>query len=60
VRRRENLDAACANVEQRISTSKLRFRRASGAQEAVFAVSLPLGVDPTKSLSRRASDRWDG
>ena len=39
--------------------TKIRFRRARGAQPAAFAVGLGLGIDPTTALSRRAHERWN-
>jgi hypothetical protein len=60
VRNEESLPAACADVEERFGNAKLRFRRARGAQEATFAASLGLGIDPTSGLSRTAATRWLG
>ncbi|WP_278262815.1 SCO6880 family protein [Nocardia sp. AG03] len=58
VRSEETLAAACADVEDRISGTKLRFRRARGAQAAAFASSLGYGIEPTSGLSRSAAQRW--
>ncbi|GGK62949.1 SCO6880 family protein [Nocardia camponoti] len=58
VRREETLAAACADVEDRVSATKLRFRRARGAQPAAFASSLGYGIEPTSGLSRSAAQRW--
>lgn len=60
VRNEETLPAACADVEERFGNAKLRFRRARGAQEATFAASLGLGIDPTSGLSRTPATRWLG
>ncbi|MGY4102042.1 SCO6880 family protein [Nocardia sp. R16R-3T] len=58
VRNEETLAAACADVEDRISNTKLQFRRARGAQPAAFAASLGYGIEPTSGLSRSAAQRW--
>ncbi|MGV9679142.1 SCO6880 family protein [Nocardia sp. NPDC003482] len=58
VRNEETLPAACADVEDRVSAAKLRFRRARGAQAAAFATSLGYGIEPTAGLSRHAAQRW--
>lgn len=58
VRNEETLAAACADVESRFGNTKIRFRRARGAQPATFAASLGLGIDPTSTLSRNAATRW--
>ncbi|MGW5317793.1 SCO6880 family protein [Nocardia thailandica] len=60
VRNEETLGAACADVEQRFGTAKLRFRRARGAQAAVFATSLGYGIEPTAGLSKSKTVRWLG
>ncbi|MFF1946727.1 MULTISPECIES: SCO6880 family protein [Rhodococcus] len=60
VRNEATLAAACADVEERCGNTKFRFRRARGAQEATFAASLGLGIDPTSALSRNANTRWLG
>lgn len=54
----EALAQACANVEDRMGQTKIRFRRCRGAQAAAFATSLGLGIDPTSGLSKLASNRW--
>ncbi|AVH20163.1 SCO6880 family protein [Nocardia cyriacigeorgica] len=58
VRNEETLAAACADIEDRVSASKLQFRRARGAQAAAFATSLGYGIEPTAGLSRSAAQRW--
>ncbi|MFB7878522.1 SCO6880 family protein [Nocardia sp. NPDC056064] len=58
VRSEETLAAACADVEDRISGTKLRFRRVRGAQAAAFASSLGYGIEPSAGLSRSAAQRW--
>jgi len=58
VRNEATLDAAVADTEERAAQTKIRFRRARGAQPAAFAASLGLGIDPTSALSRRAVERW--
>jgi len=58
VRNESTLDAAVADAEERAAQTKIRFRRARGAQPAAFAASLGLGIDPTSALSRRAIERW--
>ncbi|WP_446225110.1 SCO6880 family protein [Nocardia sp. IBHARD005] len=60
VRSEETLAAACADVEDRVSATKLQFRRARGAQPAAFASSLGYGIEPTSGLSRSAAQRWLG
>ena len=60
VRNENTLGAACADVEERFGGAKLRFRRARGAQAAVFAASLGLGIEPTSGLSRTPATRWLG
>ncbi|EHI41288.1 hypothetical protein OPAG_08108 [Rhodococcus opacus PD630] len=52
------LDAAAADVEDRVAAAKMRFRRATGSQGAIFAVSQGWGIDPTQALTR-STDRWD-
>ncbi|MBC7300093.1 MULTISPECIES: SCO6880 family protein [Nocardia] len=57
-RNEETLAAACADIEDRVSATKLQFRRARGAQPAAFAASLGYGIEPTSGLSRSAAQRW--
>jgi len=59
VRSEATLAAAVADAEERAAQTKIRFRRARGAQPAAFAVGLGLGIDPTSALSRRAHERWN-
>lgn len=58
VRNEASLDAAVADTEERAAQTKIRFRRARGAQPAAFAAGLGVGIDPTSALSRRAVERW--
>ncbi|PXX53888.1 hypothetical protein DFR70_1269 [Nocardia tenerifensis] len=58
VRNEQTLATACADVEDRIANTKLRFRRVRGAQPAAFASSLGYGIVPTDGLSRSAAQRW--
>ena len=58
VRSEATLAAAVADAEERAAQTKIRFRRARGAQPAAFAAALGLGIDPTTALSRRAVERW--
>ncbi|MGI8813903.1 MAG: SCO6880 family protein [Pseudonocardia sp.] len=46
------LPAAIADVEQRAGAAKLRLRRMWGAQQAGFAASLGLGLNPNELASR--------
>jgi hypothetical protein len=46
------LPSAVADVEQRAGAAKLRLRRMWGAQQAGFAASLGLGLNPTELASR--------
>lgn len=57
-RNADTLGSACADVEERFGSAKLRFRRARGAMAATFAASLGYGIDPTSGLSRSRAERW--
>ena len=48
----KDLSTACAEMEGRALQSKIRLRRAYGAQGAAFAVGLPAGVHPAHAGKR--------